>query len=132
MLLREFGDDLEADVQRYYGIDIADLWRGSLSLRRLYVLIERLPVDSIAARRIASEGDDTLAGWTLRDVLLARVVDEIAALRWQFETALLTKHKHRRPPQSVLPKVPEPERSNVVPLVSAHQLGEFMSDVERH
>lgn len=45
-LLREHSDALEADLQRYYQIDLADLWRGGLSVRRLSVLVQYLPSES--------------------------------------------------------------------------------------
>jgi hypothetical protein len=31
---------------RFYGVDLAGLWRGELSLRRLYVLVTNLPPGS--------------------------------------------------------------------------------------
>lgn len=40
---------MEADLARYYQIELADLWRGRLSLRRLFVLIRWLPYESAVA-----------------------------------------------------------------------------------
>jgi hypothetical protein len=37
---------VEADLQRFYGIDYRDRWRGGLTLRRLLVLIRHLPEES--------------------------------------------------------------------------------------
>ncbi|RKS07578.1 hypothetical protein DFP74_3256 [Nocardiopsis sp. Huas11] len=59
---------MEADLARYYRIELADLWRGRLSLRRLAVLIRHLPVDS--ATMTALGGD----GWTLSHYLQADMV----------------------------------------------------------
>lgn len=42
---------MEADLQRFYGIDYRDRWRdgGRLTLRRLYVLLANLPPESALA-----------------------------------------------------------------------------------
>ena len=37
---------MEADLQRYYGVDYCDRWRGRLSLRRIRNLVAALPVES--------------------------------------------------------------------------------------
>jgi hypothetical protein len=54
---------LEADLQRFYHVPLADLWRGELSLRRLSVFVEHLPAESATARHFSSlpPGWDTLA-----------------------------------------------------------------------
>lgn len=41
---------MEADLQRFYGIDYRDRWRGDLTLRRLLTLIRYLPGDSAVSR----------------------------------------------------------------------------------
>lgn len=64
---------MEADLQHYYGIDLADYWRGDLSLRRLSVLASRLPADSNVVRAITK----TQPGWDVQAYLLA---DLFAAL----------------------------------------------------
>ncbi|GAB1641771.1 hypothetical protein [Krasilnikovia sp. MM14-A1259] len=45
-LLRHHGDAVEADLAHFYGVDLAQLWTGGLSLRRLSVLIANLPPGS--------------------------------------------------------------------------------------
>lgn len=57
---------MEADLQRFYGVDLADYWRGELSPRRLSVLIEQLPPTSATARHYAKSD-----GWDLHAFLLA-------------------------------------------------------------
>jgi hypothetical protein len=41
--LREAPDDLEADFQHHYGLDLGGLWRGEMTPRRVAVLASRLP-----------------------------------------------------------------------------------------
>lgn len=53
-------------MQRVYGLDLADLWRGKLSLRKLAVLVSHLPPGS-AVWTVETDLD---YGWTLTDILL--------------------------------------------------------------
>ena len=57
---------MEYDLQRYHGVDLADYWRGGLSLRRLSVLIAGLPPESATARKYAEA-----PGWDTHAFLLA-------------------------------------------------------------
>lgn len=57
---------MEADLQRFYGVDLADYWRGELSPRRLSVLVHQLPADSATSRHYANAD-----GWDLHAFLLA-------------------------------------------------------------
>lgn len=40
---------MEADLQHYYRIDLLDYYRGTLTARKLHVLIDQLPYDSATA-----------------------------------------------------------------------------------
>ena len=66
-MLRTHSDAIEADLQRFYGIDLGDLWRGGLSARRLSVLIAHLPPGSATWSVL----HNIPAGWQLTDFLLA-------------------------------------------------------------
>lgn len=66
-LLDEHGDAIEADLQRYYRIDLGDFYRGDLSARRLNVLIRYLPARSALVAAL----NDGQTGWTRTDHLLA-------------------------------------------------------------
>lgn len=68
-MLREAPDVLEADLQRHHGIDLAEFYRGELSLRRLSVLVQYLPADSATAR-LANDGE---APWQVEHYLLSHV-----------------------------------------------------------
>ncbi|QNO12676.1 tail assembly chaperone [Arthrobacter phage Tweety19] len=68
-LLREDSDVVEADLQRFYGVDLADFWRGELSIRRLSVLISKLPADSATV----AKASDLSPGWDVHAFLLADV-----------------------------------------------------------
>lgn len=74
---------MEADLLRYYRVDLLDYHRGTLSPRRLRVLIKHLPRDSALVR--ALHGD--VAEWGLAEHLLAGAVDELAVGNWLFVAA---------------------------------------------
>lgn len=56
-------------MQRFYGVDLADLWRGGLSVRRLAVLIAGLPPESATSAAVAGRP----AGWTVEALVVADV-----------------------------------------------------------
>lgn len=57
---------MEADLRRYYGVRLTDLWRGELSLRELSNLIDHLPPGSAVWCQQAG----VPYGWTLTDLLI--------------------------------------------------------------
>ncbi|MFV0318328.1 MAG: hypothetical protein ACK5O2_15380, partial [Microthrixaceae bacterium] len=61
-VLRDQRDAAEADLQRYYGIDLTAAWR-SMSVRRLHVLIHHLPSEAAVNGRW-SIGDHMTADLT--------------------------------------------------------------------
>ncbi|MEV0444016.1 hypothetical protein AB0I84_23830 [Streptomyces spectabilis] len=76
----------------YRGIDLLDVYRGRLSMRRLRILIEHLPPESATKTAVrnaltpeeisaAGEGRPDLAPWSSTETLLALVRDEIQILR---------------------------------------------------
>lgn len=54
-------------MARVYGVDLGDVWRGRLSLRRLLVLVRYLPPGSA----VWAEQAGIEFGWSLTDFLLA-------------------------------------------------------------
>lgn len=80
-LLTEYGEAIEADLQRYYGTDLRDLFKpgSGLTWRRLRALITGLPADSALGR--AMVGPDSV--WTLETQLLAAVHDRLSEANWQ-------------------------------------------------
>ncbi|GEB46944.1 hypothetical protein MTE01_28890 [Microbacterium testaceum] len=65
---------MEADLQRFHGVDLGALWRGELTIRRLSVLVFHLPPESALKRLGMPPSAD---GWDVNSFLLA---DLFAAL----------------------------------------------------
>jgi hypothetical protein len=74
---------VEADLLRFYGVDLLDYHRGRLTARRLRVLIRHLPRDAALVRAVRGEDVD----WGLAEHLLAAAVDQLAAGNWMFAAA---------------------------------------------
>lgn len=85
---------MEADLLRYYSIDLMDLWRGGLSFRRLWVLIKHLPSESWTQTKLRDErerehelvepadGPQTFGPWSLENYQLAQLADGLNHLRY--------------------------------------------------
>lgn len=58
---------MEADLCRFYDVDLVDFYRGTLSARKLGVLIRHLPADSALVRALC----DGRPPWSTTDTLLA-------------------------------------------------------------
>ena len=65
---------LETDLL-CYGVDLLDLYRGELSLRRVCALVEHLPPDAAVWRVLGPD-----AGWTRAEVLAAAMERRLTGL----------------------------------------------------
>ena len=84
--------DLTSDLQRWYGVDLRDLWRGHLSYRQVQAFIDGLPPESATKTRIrdqmtaedfASAPDpDGWGPWSKTEELLAVLIDRVRALEY--------------------------------------------------
>lgn len=72
VLLRTRHDEIEADFQHYYRINLGDLYAGALSLRRFGVLVYGLPPGSVTWRAQGGAlawSDETRAGMLTRHAI---------------------------------------------------------------
>jgi hypothetical protein len=96
-LLERHCEALEADLARYYRVDLRDLWRGggALTYRRLQVLLDHLPPESATMTALREEfTDDELSAmaknaepsghgpWSHPDLLLAGISDRLDWVIW--------------------------------------------------
>jgi hypothetical protein len=93
-----------------YGVDVLD---PAVSLRRVHVLLERLP----PAARVQGEH------WSTEAELLAHLIDAVQDLTWVTSTAYGGKSPHpkpvKRPPLRARDELPP---AGQVPAASAHEL----------
>lgn len=81
-LIDEHGSAVLADLLRYYGVDIRDLWRGGdLTPRYVLWLVEHLPADS--ATYAAMKGGPEHRAWTIETYLLGHAVNMLAVANHQ-------------------------------------------------
>lgn len=119
---------IEADLQRHYGTDLCDLWRGKVSLRRIAVLVRQLPPDSRTAHNLRGVYGEA-AQWTTTEALLAVAIDELAALRWEWgwvQTDPAKRNEYRQPPDPIRGPTDKPKAEDI-PVVHPRDLGKFIS-----
>ncbi|MEF3112420.1 hypothetical protein [Streptomyces chrestomyceticus] len=98
--MRDYSDELEADLLEFFGIDLLDLWRGELSLRRLHVLISSLLSRQGSGALVRAV--DESAMWSHESYLLARISDALEASNYLFIQANSTEEDFGvDPPQPV-------------------------------
>ena len=106
-MLRDCADEVEADLARFYRIDLRDLWRGDLTLRRLGVLVAALPPESATMSTLAPQmtaevsSDVVPRQWSLDQQLLANVFDAVVVLTW---TLRQVNTRDRLPPPDLMPR----------------------------
>jgi hypothetical protein len=134
-----FTEEIEADLQRYYGLDFTDLFIPGtrLTWRKLLVLIHHLPPesavntavrnklpDSIMARQ-GAKLDPAKSTWSSLESLMALLIDEIRQQTW---TYVQSKSEKRvpRPTPIRRPGLPE-RRERTITLEAAQRLDPRLS-----
>lgn len=111
--MRDFSNELEADFQEFFRVDLLDLWRGRLSLRRVHVLMQSLLKKPGRSTFLAAV--DESAAWSVTDHLIARVSDAVEVSNYLFIKAnsdaesLEIPEPVPRPGQAPAPPSAEPQ-----------------------
>ena len=119
-MLRAYRAPLEADFQRYYHLDLSDLYRGRLGVWKVARLASQLPPEGAVGRATAGQG------YRKADYLLLDLIDLLAAGNWQRANAGAPKHKQTKPPTPV----PRPGEQKPKPRITAAQLLDFQRRTE--
>lgn len=85
-------DAVEADLQRFYGVNFCDYYTGKLSLRRLSVLLHHLPIDAATVRK-ATKLDP---GWDTKAFLLADIFAAVTGKEHPARPSAEKQQKHDR------------------------------------
>lgn len=73
---RWFSREIEADLLRFYRVDVRDWYCGAMDSRRFLTLLDGLPEESLFSKWALRRGD-----WTEREYVAARQVNEVALSR---------------------------------------------------
>ncbi|MFF8629686.1 hypothetical protein [Streptomyces werraensis] len=93
---------MEADLLQFFGVDLLDLWRGRLSLRRISVLISSLMRQT--GRSSLAAVLDEAAAWSESDYLLARISDALELSNYLFYQANSGEDAEEWPAPEPLPR----------------------------
>jgi hypothetical protein len=97
--IREHPEELEADLLEFFRVDLLDLWRGRLSLRRIAVLVKSL--GRRPGRSSLAAVMDESAEWATSDYLLARISDALEMSNFLFLKANAEDSKSITPPDPI-------------------------------
>lgn len=86
-LVTEHEEAVEADLRRYYGVRLADVWAGRESLRHVGVLLRHLPPDAALVAVLPEpegHGRPTVPPrWGYTEWILADLADILQGANWQ-------------------------------------------------
>lgn len=102
-----YQEEIEADLQRYYGLDLFDLYRpgSGLTWGKFLALVHGLPSESALSTAVRNNtpvdelderiGDPTKSSWSLVESLLAALIDEVRNVGWMYAST----HSDRKVPR---------------------------------
>jgi hypothetical protein len=108
--ISQFAEEIEADLARYYRLELSDLFQpgSSLTWRRLLVLLKHLPPESAVNTAIRnrtpedvlseSDHDPATGKWSTVETLLAVLIDEMRIWQWIYVQAHTDKKLPRPDP----------------------------------
>lgn len=110
----------------FFGVDLLDLWRGRLSLRRIWVLIRSLM--NKPGRSTLLMAMDERARWPESNYMLARVSDALELSNFLFLKANVAESEAKNlelPPPITRPGEPEPQPEREPEFSDAQELTAF-------
>ncbi|MGW6597910.1 hypothetical protein [Streptomyces sp. NPDC055036] len=123
-VVRDFPEELEADLLEFFQVDLLDLWRGRLSLRRLGVLINSLMAKT--GRSTLLRAMDERSEWSESDYLLARISDALELSNFLFIKANSEDAQDLEMPDPIpRPGQPEPQQPKPDEFSSPRELTDF-------
>ena len=121
VVLAEHEDELRADLQRVYGIDLDHASRGDHTPAHIAALVVNLPQDSCVHR---AYNDD--AAWTLDNTLLAAILNAFRGYVW----AMSDPRKRGRAPDLIGPSYMA-EKNKVSLPARVLSIEELMKELEK-
>ena len=126
--LDEYAYEIEADFQDiYHGLDLLDLYRGKLSLRKVHSLIQRLL--KMPGKSALLMACDETAEWGTTEHLLARLIDEVQIDFWAYASGM-SDEDVPKPDPIPRPGVKEEEEPEEKEFASPQQVAQFMASIK--
>lgn len=130
--IREHGDALEADLLEFFGVDLLDVWRRRLSLRRIGVLIKSL-LRKPGRSTLLMEMEEATE-WSTTDHLLARVSDALELSNYLFIKANSSENAEEIPVPESLPRPGKAEEAKKEPtpkyeFASSEEISNFFAQM---
>jgi len=119
-VIQDFPGPLEADLLEFFGVDLMDLWRHKLSLRRIHVLVQSLMLKRGRSAVLAAIDEANV--WGTTEYLLARVSDALELSNFLFIRANSSKSDDM--------PLPDPIPRPGAPVVPPKPAAEFASGEE--
>lgn len=94
VVLEEHEDELRADLQQYYGIDLDAAMEGAHTAYHIAALLQGMPKDSRVNRAYNPD-----AAWTLEATLMAAILNNLRGFIW----GMSDKRKRGKMPDMVGP-----------------------------
>ncbi|MEU5186996.1 hypothetical protein AB0G83_07550 [Streptomyces klenkii] len=109
-------------------MDLLDLWRGRLSLRRVGVLVKALLRKPGRSAVLAAV--DESAVWSTQDHLMARVSDALELSNYLFLKVHSDSADDLSPPDPLpRPGAPDPEPESPADFASGAELSQFLQEI---
>ncbi|MFD8594551.1 hypothetical protein ACFV1L_06080 [Kitasatospora sp. NPDC059646] len=126
-MIRQHPEELEADLMEFFGLDLLDVWRGRLSLRRIHVCVLSLMAKPGRSTLLAAMDESTR--WGSAEYLLARVSDAMELNNYLFLKANSEKADDLPLPVP-LPRPGEPEAETPeLEFASSAELSDFFAQM---
>lgn len=94
---------MEVDLVQEYGVDLLDLYRGKLSLRKLILLVVRLPRSSRVVQALGVQEFGEGVRWSEETYFLADIANNARISNWLFQNKMWLQNDKR----GTEPKFPE-------------------------
>lgn len=118
----EYPNEVESDLLEHWGIDILDYYRGKVSLRRVFVCLNRLL--HMSNRSALATKLDPRAEWSTAEYMIAEMIDRLELSNW---LAIEINSEKNTVPQPQ--PIPRPGDKEVTPVEREFATPEEVSDI---
>lgn len=127
-VMTEYPEELEADLLQFFGVDLLDVWRGNISLRRIMVLSKRLM--HMHGRAALPMAYDESLSWGTQEHLTAKIADSLEVANWMFIQANTSEDGEEIPFPDPIPRPGvEPPEEAPKEMASTTEVADFLNNI---